>query len=295
MQVDSTSGVHSGCPSSCRNERLMSTNLYLERLRAQMGTRYSQHTVEAFGRQGGRFLIFAGMKRGYSRDEVLRFVDTLVKAGYKQTSINTILAGVRAMFHANELPWPLQKRDLHLGLPEVEEGGAVVPAVDIGRLIAAVRGTPGYDRVAVALSTTYGFRPSEIVEALAAGCDGRLLKVQTSKQGRVRRHTVPKVLVAALCFHARKMTTDGLHSMFDRLMKTHVRPAAKGEGWHGVRRALVTGLFQAHLADVAVHRWFGWKSIARPELRTSSKYYRPDPVELDHEVYAVHPFLRYWI
>lgn len=270
----------------------MTTNLYLERLRANLGSRYSSHTVHAYLGQAERFLDFAGTKQRYTKQELLSYVDTMVKDKYKGKSITTILAGVRSLFYSNDIPWPLDRRDLHLGLPEDDEGGPVLSVADVVKMIAAARFNMVSAIPAVALSTIYGLRPTEISQVLGAGLDGKHLEVQTAKGGRRREHVIPKELRGALTFKPWKIGTDGLHGGFERIMCGYVRKPLPREGWHSVRRSVVTGLYNANVAGEVIHRFMGWKSIGKD---ISLRYFRPDPEALDLEVYKAHPFLKFWV
>lgn len=268
-------------------------NSYLTKLEQSLGVRYSENTVKAFVGQARRFVAAVGEKSGYDKQDILRYTDMLVKAGYKEDSILTILSGVRALFHANGWAWPLARRDLHLGLPQEDPGGPVMPHEDIARLIAAAKGLAAPEAPAIAMSTLYGLRAAEIAMVLAAGCDGRTLAVQTAKAGRRRSHYVPHVAHAALRFTGRPITVDGVHTLFGRVMARHVRPHARGEGWHSIRRALITELSGRGLGEAQIHRWFGWR-VAPGGSKIAFRYYRPEGQKLDDEVYALHPYLPLW-
>lgn len=273
----------------------MAPNLYLERLRANLGARYSQHTVHAYLGQAERFLDFAGTKPRYTKQELLSYVDTMVKDKYKGKSITTILAGVRSLFYSNDIPWPLDRRDLHLGLPEDDDGGPVLPPGDVAKLIAGVRSASDLPFTAIAvtaLSTIYGLRPTEISQTLAAGIDGKHLEVQTAKGGRRREHVIPIEISAVLHFKPYKIGTDSLHKWFDNLMVAYVRKPLPREGWHSVRRSVVTGLYKAKVPGEVIHSWIGWRAIGK---NIGLRYFKPEPAEIDQEVYQSHPFLKHWL
>ena len=78
--------------------------------------------------------------------------------------------------------------------------------------------------------------------------------------------------------------------MFERSMGDTGRKPGYGEGWHSIRRALVTALVNHGLDQYSVSRWMGWKLND-----TAYRYFRPDPVELDAKVYSHHPYLAVWL
>ena len=265
---------------------------HLETLDRHLGARYSPHTRRSFLGFAKRFVDTCGDKPSYSRDEVLGYVDSLIHAKYKAGTINVHLSAIRAMFDACSLTWPLTKRDTRLGLPQVDPEA---PTLSPDEVSALIRGARSYPRttlpIVTALATVWGLRGDEIVRTLARGCDGHTLEIQTAKGGRVRKHAIPRVLGPVLAFSPIDTSTRSLHDVFDRLMRTHVRPPRPREGWHSARRAVVTGLFEAGIEQHKVHTWLGWKMKEDISLR----YYHPDPIKLDLEIYVRHPFLRVWL
>ena len=260
----------------------------LVRLESYLGSRYSPHTIRDTLGQAGAFIA---QSKGVGREYLIGYMDGLVSRGLKPRSIITIMSRLRALYHANGWSWPLLPRDMHLGLPDAGPGGPALSPDEIRQLILGAKGGGRLDVVAMALSTTWGFRPAEMATILSSGLDGRAISVQTSKLGRRREHTIPVVLASALTFRGRERTTDGLHKAFERLMCAHVRDTRTGEGWHSVRRSLVTGLLEAGLREAALHKWMGWQYKGQDIV---DRYYRPDPAKLDAEVYALHPFLPFW-
>jgi integrase len=237
-----------------------------------------------------RFISHAGMRQAYTKADVQGYLDSLIEQGLLRQSINAYLAALRAFFAANELVYPTAARDLHFGMAQVEPNAPVLPIVVVQALIRGIAPGQGIGPRAVALASMYGLRPSEIAATITEGCDGSTISVQTRKQGRRRVHTVPPALRAVLTFEGHKVTTDGLHKLFDRCMAYIRRPSEPGEGWHAVRRTLVTGLLENGVSEYDVERWMGWRQVKK----TSFTYYRPNPTDLDERVYAAHPFLPVW-
>lgn len=258
-------------------------------LRSYLGERYSPNTVSAFTSQSHAFILTVGPKQQYSRGDVLRFTDALIKRGYKGKSITTILAGVRALFRALQIPWPLDRADMHLGLPVEDDAGPTIAPQDVATLIAN-SGKLGYpDLQLLALSTTYGFRNSELADLLTSGCNGRSINLQTAKSGRKRVHGIPAPLSTILAFGPQQMSTRGTHERFDVVMRQCLREPLKGEGWHALRRSLATGFKGSGLDSYYMARFMGWKVA-----ETGFRYFRPEAAEVDAKAYGAHPFLRLW-
>jgi len=263
---------------------------YLERLRDDLGSRYSPDTVRTFLIQSKAFLEYASIKPEYARADVLSYVDHLIGEDKKHSSVNLALSAIRALFRALAIPWPLSKTDLHLGIPVADEGGPVLPTKDIAKLIHGVRDyKPNLYTTITALSSTFGFRPIELQTALAQGCNGKELALRSAKGGRTRHHDIPPQVRPYLDFPPTKMSRARLHQVFQELMTIHVRAVIAGEGWHSIRRALVTELLEAGVPMPTVSRFMGWKM-----RETAFAYFRPAANRIDAQIYESHPFLGFW-
>ena len=240
--------------------------------------------------QAARFLQAAGAHPRYSRQLLLAYIDLLVQHGYGAQTVHVYVAALRALFRANGLEWPLVPRDLHLGLPESEAGGPVLAYKEIAALVAEARRDGGREGAMIALSTVYGLRSTEIAAVMSGGCDGQVLALQAAKGNRLREHRIPAGLTGTLSFPPRAVGRDGVHKAFQRAMLAYARPPKTGEGWHAIRRALVTGLVDAGLDRYVLSKWMGWRVS-----ETAYRYFRPSPAELDRQVYGVHPFLPLWL
>lgn len=272
----------------------MSANIYLARLEAVLGPRYSPHTRRNSLRHAEQFLSLVGMKAEYTRPELLAYLDKLVRQEYGESSIHVIVAGVKAMFTANGLDWPLTHQDMHLGLPQEETHCPILSPSEVGLLIAYGLTQQHPVRTVIALATIYGLRTQELLEAIRNGCDGEVLSIQTAKSGRLREHTIPEYLRPVLTFKGWPVSRTHINVMYERSMGAAVRVLQvrrKREGWHSVRRSVVTALYRAEIAEVIIHQWMGW----RDSRTISRRYYRPEPGEIDAKVFAKHPYARLWL
>lgn len=262
----------------------------LDALRASLGARYSADTVRSYTQQAGRYLAWARPVPTYSREQIRAYLDSLIAEGKARASVEAARYAVKALCDAVGAPWPLERRDMHLALPQAEGGPALRPA-EVDLLIRGARAegqAPGLQ--ATALATTWGLRAIEIAQVLGQGMDGERLALTAAKGGRPRSHLVPasSALQQALTFPPLSLGRRALHDLFERLMVEHVRRPRRGEGWHAVRRALVTGLLDAGAQEYALRRWMGWRGIG-----TLPHYYHPQ--DGDAAILAIHPFLRSWL
>lgn len=264
---------------------------HLETLDRHLGARYSIHTRRSFLTYAKRFLKVCGEKPSYPREEVLGYIDILIRSGYKAGTIHNQISGIRALFDACSLTWPLAERDTRLGLPQQEPDAPTLAPSEVAALIRGVRRQTGTARIVTCLATVYGLRGDEIARALAQGCDGKHFVIQTAKGGRRREHAIPRGLESTLAFRPIQTSTRSLHDLFEKVMRAHVREPRPREGWHACRRAIVTALIDAGIAQPRVHMWIGWKLKEEITMR----YYHPDPLKLDLEIYVKHPYLRVWL
>jgi hypothetical protein len=140
------------------------------------------------------------------------------------------------------------------------------------------------------LSTLYGFRNQELANIISGGCDGLVIDMDTVKTGARRVHMIPPQLSKAMCFKGKPMTRFAAEWSFNRLMKNQVREPKHREGWHAVRRSLVTELLDRGLPEFTVSRFMGWS-----RTETAYKYFQPKGNRIDEEVFALHPYLPFWL
>ena len=269
---------------------MSSRDQYLENLGRFYGNRYSKDTVANAYSQARRFMDKVGAKTVYSREEVLGYVDHLIAEGYRPRSILQIMRSVKILLLANDIAWPLRQGDLHLGMPKGERVAPLLASDEIVKLIRATYRVAAPYGPAVALSTIWGLRSTEITQALNAGCDGKILVVQSAKGGYVRRHTIPQNLSMVMAFRPYHAARRTVHYIFAQLMTQYVRHPAEREGWHAVRRSLITELVRAKVDRGIIFSYMGW-SDSRNMVYT---YWHPESAEIDKEVYQAHPFLKYY-
>lgn len=268
---------------------------HLERLDRELGARYTTDTRKAYLTQARLFLRNAGEKPAYSRDDVLHYIDGLITAEKSKNSIRSAIVGIQALCRAIDCPWPLAGKPLHL--PHDEDDGGLGPVLapdEVTKLITAAKQHPGITSRATCLATIYGFRVSEIARTLSAGITEPHLLVTTSKTRHRREHGIPSILFEQLRCPPLTIGVSALHVLFRTLMAEHVRAPAKGEGWHAVRRALVTGLAQNEVPDRLLVRFFGWSRTGSSGAVIADRYTRLDYRDVDDQVFRRHPFLRAW-
>ncbi len=261
---------------------------YLDRLQQHMGARYSETYIQTTQNQAEKFLRATGVKAAYTREDILGYMDTLTRGGLKANSIRTMLAAVKTLLYANSLPWPLDRRDMHLGKGNDETEAPALSVDEVKTLIKAVRGMGLPEEPAVALASIWGFRTNEIAAGLTQGLDGRRLEIKI-KGGKTRSHTIYPPLQDVLRFKPSPITREGMHHIFQRLMRRYVREPRSREGFHSCRRTLATELFKTAVSPYTVHRYMCWRVA-----EIGFTYYRATMDEVEREVLRYHPFIKFW-
>jgi hypothetical protein len=208
---------------------------------------------------------------------------------YSPTSNRTIITGVKSLFKALEIKWPVDGRDLRIVTHGYEPTTPIMDIDDVARLINAAKQSKYPNYQVCMLSTLYGFRRQELADIMSAGLGGYVIDINTVKTGTRRIHTIPPPLSKALTFKGKPMTIYMINYCFETLIRS-IRDPRPREGWHTIRRSLVTELLDRGLAEFQVSKFMGWT-----RTETSYKYYKPKRETVDNEVYAVHPYIPIWL
>lgn len=264
-----------------------------QRLRGDGAT---EHTIQQYLGDARHFEKFIG-KRSLDRWALYDYMDHLRKEGYKESTINfKIYVVVKAYFNILGVDWPLPKRRRLMIQEEDEEGQPAMAPEKVGQLITGARNhiqVTAQELAFLALSTTYGLRRVEMVRARPEDIDleaERLLK-RTAKGGLRRAYLIPPEIKPYLADYSFEPISEAWAStVFRNLCDKCGIERQPREGWHSIRHSLDTCLMD-HLREVVVDRFMGWGG-GEPRMRR--RYYSRDDLEVDQEVFAVHPFLPYW-
>lgn len=239
-----------------------------------------------------RFIDFVGIKPTYGRSDAMKFLNHIATSGLSTNYVRWAYYILRQFYKSLGIEFPLTTRELP---PLPDEVNAPVFSHDyVGRLISAVKskGDPSM-RAYLALSTTYGFRRMELARFQNSNIYNGVLQVKTVKGGQLREHLVPKETAPYLtAYKFKKVSDQTLTNIFHRMQRLAELPQAEGEGFHAIRRALVTELLGAGVPIHIVYSFIGWKLSSR--MGIIGVYARPDPKTRDDLIYSRHPFLQSW-
>lgn len=250
----------------------------------------------------------------FSRETISKYIERLKKKlKYSDGSVNYVFRVIRTMFSRSlekeGAEWPFRRGES----PVIKEDNILAPALHpqtLGRIITAVRdsGEPP-TRAFLALSTTYGLRKTELVGL--NGQDIRLkdqtIHIATAKHGRERTHLIPDAIVPFLKgFDFGETRSDNyIFSLWYQVEQSIKMKHTAQVGWHSVRRSLNTMLLRV-LPEATVMSFLRWKQRTSSHMpyRYSAQVFVAeegettevvgDALDVDNEVFRVHPFLEYW-
>ena len=117
-----------------------------------------------------------------------------------------------------------------------------------------------------------------------------MVRVAVAKTGVLRIHSVPDNLWPALAGYE-QLAPLAVSSRFTQILKTSGIKHTPGMGWHSVRRAVATALWEKGVDGPTISAYMGWTNVTQ---NTATRYFRPRAKDVDERIYAVHPYLRLW-
>ncbi len=275
----------------------------------------SQTSKGRYAKVAQSFLEWLG-DREPSANAVRQWLEKLRKQHYADGTIAWHWAVLRRLFTVNQQPWPFPRGEA----PVIRESEVVAIAIGpevIQAMVEVVLGKrkPKGDlkplashRAFLTLSTIWGLRRGEMVSTCPEFLDvkGSLLYVQTEKFGRQRWHIVPPEVMPHLKAWGFEEYLSLFHvSQLFAQLKVMVGYNVREAGWHGIRRSLTRGLFEAGFSEPEIYTFLRWKRSTRNmALRYGSstvvgfedrQVVMPSLDErLDRAILDKHPFLGFW-
>lgn len=271
----------------------------------------SEHTIGQFGSIMKRFYRFSS--GNFTRSEVVGYIRKLERGGYAAGTRRLHYGVLKRMFQLAGVEWPFGRKPPGELPVSVAEWDVKAPPIDLSDLKLIINGAkdgafPRDWTALIGLSSIYGLRRIELMELAPEylDLDGGKLRVVTAKHGRAREHLIPEVLKPYLTDYpfgkySEFKLTQGYHLMREAVGL----PYAYGEGFHGVRRTLVTALLYI-FPEPIVSDFMRWKKSSMSMVRHYWTPSSPQVVErtvfgLDpfpayggELVYGKHPFLEFW-
>lgn len=251
----------------------------------------SPYTIRTY-----RSVITRFISQGYNltSEDVIEYLKNEIEQGISTTSALTELNIIKSFAKFVNSPVRVSPRELPRAVMTPQP---VFSADDVESLVKFAREKltkveAGY----FALSTCYGLRVAEMAALTGndINIDKRLFLVHTKKGGIQRYHYIPdEIMTYMSALHSELMVThNNIHDLNDLLAYACEEVGIEREerqGWHAMRRALVTHLVSAGIDSMKVAYFMRWKPNAMV-----FRYMVPDPILADKEIFESHPFLPYW-
>lgn len=246
----------------------------------------------------------------FVRGTIDKYLVRLKRRKYSDGTINFIFRVVRTLFNRNNFEWPYNRGEA----PRIREDKVQAPALHpniIIRMIQAVKeeGNPD-EKAFFTLSTTYGLRRVEMV-GLSKGdvrIKDKTIYIATAKGGQDRFHIMPEEIIPYLKQYDfdNKKSEQFMFTLWylieHRIGLRHIDRV----GWESVRRTLTTMLLDKRLPEPTVRSFLRWK---QPTSSYTSYPYSAvkfvgregeslkvvgKALDVDNEVFKVHPFIEHW-
>ena len=272
----------------------------LENYSKRLGS--SGKTRSLYVRYASNFLEYAN--GDFGRETIDKYLARLRRRKYADGTINLIFRIIQALFSRNDIEWPYNRGES----PQIREDRIQAPALDptiIGEMIQAVKaeGDPK-EKAFLAISTIYAARRAEMVGLVMddVNIKDRTIHITTAKHGRERTHMIPEEIVPYIegyDFDVKRSESEIFtlwYSLEYRIGLNHTHRV----GWHSIRRTINTLLLD-QLSEPTVMSFMRWKQSTSPNI--PFRYWKRGFVDrngkvtrldVDEEVFEVHPFIEYW-
>lgn len=227
----------------------------------------------------------------FSRPAMRQFIDNM---GYCDNSVRTVYYVLKRLCKALSIPFPLDTEFLP---PVPDEDELYTPTTSVGtihNLINYHKQYPGeYITSLVFLSTMYGLRSIEMTRIEIAKTT--FIMTVAKRKGRankpvIREHLVPEGMMEYLSGYTRISERTVEYTFHKACRAIGYKPQRK-ENWHSMRRALDTAMVDAHIDNLLIKRFMRW---TKNRSDMTNVYYHKDFETVNREMFAVHPFIRYW-
>ena len=221
------------------------------------------------------------------------FFDRLKEAGYSQSSINRHLAAVKSFFVANKIEWDSTLKSAFVSIYQQE-----TPTISIEDVKLLIKSTCkngiSSDMVYLALSTVYGLRRVELARIVAEDVDKKnsTLFIKTAKGGVERKHSIPKEIDFVKDFPFEEQSETTMSVLFTKICLLGGYIKKPNEGWHSVRRSIVSEFYlNTNIPEAWIRLFFRWAPAG-----TSQRYFATgvNPLVADRKIFEKHPFLEFW-
>jgi len=266
----------------------------------------SPSTIAQFCACAERFMYYSDNE--FTREAVVGYIQKLDREGYAAGTRKLHYNILKRIFAINGVEWPFGKRppsELPVEVAEWDVERIPIKPAEVCAMIVVAKPQPAWAAI-LALSTTYGIRRVELLDLRPECLLPGIIRIRTAKHGRQREHLIPSPIQPYLNnYPFGQFTEYKLSELFHKIRRQANLPKLEGGGWHSIRRTLDTiFLVQERLPLPIVQSFMRWKKSSRempllyacPEIlgEGGDGNEAASPIDVDRQVFAVHPFLKLW-
>jgi len=254
----------------------------------------SQSTLYRYPNLVSHFIEYIGAKDSYDRADAMKFLNRIANNGQSKNYVRWSAYVLSQFYKSLGITFPLTPGDLP---PAPNPDELIAPTFSreyISNLIAAVKENGDARMKAyLALSTTFGLRRLELAKVSKGDISDGTIYIHTSKGGTPRTHLIPSEIKEYISgFDFQPVHPQSYIYLFSKMQKLAKLKHRNREGFHSIRRGLVTELLGAGIPIHIVYSFMRWKLSSR--LGIVGTYARPKPEDVDRMVFEKHPFLSSW-
>ncbi|KKN35036.1 hypothetical protein LCGC14_0787850 [marine sediment metagenome] len=255
---------------------------------------YSAHTRSQYFSHAQDYLDYVGDNDWQDRDILYNYTKKLKKKGHAQSHINYLVRGpIGALFRAHGLRIPVKLPRTPVSLLDLAHRVRFTKE-EVEALISAVKSSNNatYANI-MALSTTYGLRASEMrfIRKDDAHPKKKTIFIHTLKGGEAREHVVPDQVAPFIFGYDYPTFSDNkMYEIFKEITGLAGIDKPAGKGYHAIRHSLASELIYVEKVDQpTVFQFLRWRGGGMLSI-----YATPFQPEIDEQIFAKHPFLKYW-
>jgi hypothetical protein len=236
-----------------------------------------------------KFLLHSGKLEGWTAGDLKDYFRSEIEAGKSRTYCRWQFTALKPLFSHFGVQIPVERRII----PPPQQDELRAPAMEPDEIAACVTAahkmdiTDARDVALLAACTVWGFRRQELSELQI---DRGFVKVAAAKTGAQRIHAIPPSLWPALEGYEPIPPLE-VSERFLGILKVVGIKHRRGMGWHPVRRAVATALWEHGVDGPTINAYMGWSPVS---AYSATRYFRPRAKDVDERVYALHPYLALW-
>jgi len=224
-------------------------------------------------------------KQLLKRQGIEEFLNILRKRGFKSNTLRLYYYSLKTTFALNKIKVDFCDPPV---LDEDEVLRHIYSKDQVITLIREARRLGGIYSKAMAISTTYGIRRTELSN-LKEDCfnfNENTVKIKAAKHGRTVIHLIPDEILPYIQNDIKMKSIATMSRVFNKIA-ANVNLKSYKSGWHSIRRSLVSCLIRESEQEKVI-RFMRWKTKTMLDI-----YHIKDPRE-DLYIFERHPFLGCW-